>query len=250
MVVDLQKAGIWKRFAAWLLDFIFLSIIAVGMILLLSSVLNFDSYYSDYQQRREYYTEKYQLDEIDFDATLTQEQIDRVNAADEEMNADGQTMRLYNIIINMSLITVTFGLLLGTILLEFVVPLMLGNGQTVGKKAFSLGLIRNDSVKMNNLQLFARTVLGKFTIETMIPAYILLMILFGQMGVFGWLFLLVLALAQLICMIVTRGNCAIHDLLAGTIVVDVSSQQIFKSTDELIAYTKRIHAERAARKEY
>lgn len=250
MVVDLQKAGIWKRFAAWLLDFILMTVIAVGMIFLLSSVLDYDGYYNAYQEKYDYYMEKYQLADINFDEPLTQEETDRVNAADQEMGSDTEATRLYNIIINMALLMVTFGLLLGTLLLEFVVPLLLGNGQTVGKKAFALGLIRNDSVKMNNLQLFARTVLGKFTIETMIPAYILLMILFGQMGMFGWLFLLALLVAQLICLAVTRGNCAIHDLLAGTIVVDLSSQQIFKSTDELIAYTKRIHAERAARKEY
>lgn len=227
-----------------------MTIVATGMIFLLASVLNYDGYYQAYEKKYDYYMEKYQIAEINFDEPLTQEETDRVNTADAEMNSDTEATRLYNIIINMALLMVTFGLLLGTILMDFVVPLLLGNGQTLGKKVFAIGIIRNDSVKMNNLQLFARTVLGKFTIETMIPAYILLMIFFGQMGMMGWIFLGVLALAQIICLAVTQGNCAIHDLLAGTIVVDLSSQQIFKSTDELIAYTKRIHAERAARKEY
>ncbi len=250
MVVDLQKAGLWKRFAAWLLDIMVISVLAVGVGVLLSSILNYDSYFQQYDVKYNYYVEKYQLDEIDFEAALTQEEIDRVNTADREMAGDTEAVRLYNILINMSLLIITFSLLLGTLIPEFFIPLLLKNGQTLGKKAFSLGLIRTDGVKMNNMQLFARTVLGKFTIETMIPAYILLMIFFGEMGMFGWLFLGALLIVQLVCMGVTRTNSAIHDLIAGTVVVDISSQQIFKSTNELIAYTKRIHAEQAARKEY
>lgn len=250
MVVDLQKAGLWKRIAAWMLDAIVISVVAVGMGVLLSSLLNYDSYFQQYEVKYDYYVEKYRLDEIDFEAALTQEETDRVNAADQEMASDSEANRLFSVVINMSLLIVTFSLLLGTLIPEFILPLFLGNGQTLGKKAFSLGLIRTDGVKMNNLQLFARTVLGKFTVETMIPAYILLMIFFRQMGFIGWLFLFVLLAAQLITMGVTRTNSAIHDLIAGTVVVDISSQQVFKSTDELIAYTKRIHAEQAARKEY
>ena len=42
----------------------------------------------------------------------------------------------------------------------------------------------------------------------------------------------------------------IHDLLAGTVVVDVSSQMIFRTTDDLIAYKKKIAAEQSARQVY
>ena len=62
--------------------------------------------------------------------------------------------------------------------------------------------------------------------------------------------LFVLAVGQLACVIFTRGNCAIHDLMAGTIVVDYASQTIFKTTEDLIAYQKRMAAERAARAPY
>lgn len=250
MVVDLQKAGIWKRFAAWLFDFIMMITLAVGIMVLLSWILNFGSYYDAYEAKYEAYSQKYQLDQIDFDQELTQEEKDRVNAADAELVSDAEAVRLYNLLINLSLIIMTFGLLISAILLEFLLPMLLGNGQTLGKKAFSIGLIRNDSVRINNLQLFTRTVLGKFAIETMIPAYILMMILFNQMGTFGVIFMGLLAIAQLACLVLTRTNSAIHDLLAGTIVVDISSQHVFKDTEEMIAYTKRIHAEQAAREEY
>ena len=62
--------------------------------------------------------------------------------------------------------------------------------------------------------------------------------------------LLALLIGQVICVAVTRTRSAIHDLLAGTVVVDIASQKVFASTEDLIAYTKRVHAERAQRQEY
>ena len=53
-----------------------------------------------------------------------------------------------------------------------------------------------------------------------------------------------------VLMLVTKGNCAIHDLMAGTVVVDYNSQKIFNSPDELIEYQKEIAAEQARRQSY
>ena len=64
------------------------------------------------------------------------------------------------------------------------------------------------------------------------------------------LLLVGLAVGQVICLLVTRTNSAIHDKLAGTVAVDFSSQMIFRSTEDLIAYKTRIHAEEAAKKSY
>ena len=129
-------------------------------------------------------------------------------------------------------------------------PLILGNGQTVGKKVFSISVTRVDGVKLTTLQLFVRTLLGRFTIETMFPAYIIIMIIWGSLGMVGTVILVALLLLQLILMAATQNRSLIHDLLAGTVVVDHMSQKIFRTTDDLIAHKKRIAAERAARQEY
>jgi len=44
MYTDLQKASIWKRISAALLDVIFLSIVVAFFAMLLSSALGFDRY--------------------------------------------------------------------------------------------------------------------------------------------------------------------------------------------------------------
>ena len=181
---------------------------------------------------------------------MTDAQRQNYDAAYEALIADEPAMRAYNMVISLSMVITSAGILLAMLIWEFFVPLWLGNGQTLGKKIFSLCLMRNDGVKLNNLQLFARTVLGKFAVETMIPVYILMMLFWGTAGLGGTLLLFALALAQLLCIAFSRTNSAIHDFLAGTVVVDITSQMIFRTTEDLIAYKKRIAAEQAARQAY
>ena len=82
------------------------------------------------------------------------------------------------------------------------------------------------------------------------PVYILLMLFWGTLDLTGTLILAGLLVGQCVCVAVTRNNSAIHDLLAGTAVVDMASQTIFRSTGELIDYQKKLAAERAARQTY
>ena len=100
------------------------------------------------------------------------------------------------------------------------------------------------------MQLFTRSILGKYSIETMVPVLILMMIFWGTIGVLGPAVLFGLGAGQLAGVLFTRHNCAIHDLLAGTAVVDYASQTIFGSTEERIEYQKKAAAERAARAPY
>ena len=253
MGYDIQKAGMWKRIAAWMLDAILLSVLAVGFAYLLSTMLGYDTYGDTLNAAyARYETEYGVVFDITQDAYQSMDEAARQNydAAYAALIADQEAMYAYNMMLNLTLVITTGGLLLGIMLWEFMIPLWLGNGQTLGKRAFSLGLVREDGVKLNTMQLFVRTLLGKFTIETMIPVYILLMLFWGTIDLTGTLILLALLLGQAVCVGVTRNNSAVHDLLAGTVVVDMSSQTIFQSTEELIAYQKRVAAERAARQVY
>ena len=44
MIYDLQKAGLWKRIAAWMFDGILTGILAVGFGVLLSMLLGYDAH--------------------------------------------------------------------------------------------------------------------------------------------------------------------------------------------------------------
>ena len=253
MTNDLQKAGFWKRIAAWIFDGIFLSILAVGLGVLLSGLLGYDDCSAAVEDAYRRYEAEYgivfEITQEEYDA-LSAEKRQAYDGAYAALIADADAMYEYNRMLNLSLVITTGGILLACLLWEFFMPLRFGNGQTLGKKIFGLCLVRNDGVKVNTMQLFARTLLGKFTIETMIPVYILLMLFWGTMDLTGTLILGALALGQAVCVGMTRSNAAIHDLLAGTVVVDMASQTIFRSTEDLIAFQKKVAAERAARQSY
>ena len=253
MVTDLQKANLWKRIAAWVLDVMLICVLAVGAGALLASLLGYNDYYArlgeGYARYESQYGVEFDITQSDYLA-LSDTQRQNYDAAYGALIADEEVMHAYNMVTGQIMLIATLAILFGVLVLEFAVPLWLKNGQTVGKKVFALGVMRTDGVRITPVQLFVRTVLGKFTVETMIPVYVVLMLFFNITGFLGTLLLVGLGLTQIILLAVTKTNAQLHDLLAGTVVVDLSSQRIFKSTDELIAYTKRIHAEKAARQDY
>lgn len=236
-----------------MLDGILVVILATGIACLLSFVLGYDSYTDQVQAAYATYAEAYgvtfEITAQEYEA-MTEQALQNYDAAYSALVADKEAMYAYNMMMNLMLLITTLSILGAILLLEFVVPLILHNGQTVGKKVFNLGLVRTDGVKVNTMQLFTRTFLGKFAIETMIPVYVVLMLFWGNGGGMGLLLLLGLAIAQLVIVITSRSNAMLHDLMAGTAVVDISSQMIFPTTEDLIDFKKKVAAEQAARQAY
>lgn len=253
MVYDLQKASFLKRAAAWLLDAILVVILAVGIASLLSAVTGFDRYYNELMGSYDRYEAEYDVSfEVSREEYLSwpEEKQQAYDDAYEALIADEEAMYAYNMVVNLSLLVASFSILISVMGLEFVVPLLFKEGRTVGKRVFGLCVVRSDCVRMSNVQLFVRTLLGKFAVETMIPIYIIMMVFWGIMGMGGTLILFALLVAQIVILIANRRNAVIHDLLAGTAVVDYASQMIFEDREALLAYQKTIHAERAAKQEY
>ena len=176
MSTDLQKASLSKRIAAGILDAMLLLVVAVGFAALLTWALNYESHSTALQQAYSGYETQFGVEfNTDYEA-LTEAQKENFDAAYAALIADDDALYHYNMVVNLTILITTFSILLAMIALEFVVPLLLKNGQTVGKKVFSLGLMRTDAVQITPVQLFTRTVLGKFTVETMISVYIIILI--------------------------------------------------------------------------
>ncbi len=253
MMFDLQKASVLKRFSAWLLDMILLVVLIAGVAGLISKIVGFDGYADQLQEHYSRYENEYgvvfEITQEEYDA-LTPEERENYDAAAAALTSDQEATYVYNMLINLTLTIVSLSILFGYLLTEFVVPLFLGNGQTAGKKVFGLALMRTNGVKINGICLFIRTLLGKYTIETMIPVLVVVMLMFGTTGMLGTVVLLGLGIVQIAMMIATRTNSAIHDKLADTVVVDMASQMIFQSEEELLEYKKSVSAEAAAKQAY
>ena len=250
---DLQKASLLKRLAAGIFDGILLAVLAVGCGLLLSWLLNYNSLNAQlddmYQTYETQYSVKFDLSGAEYEA-LSETDRARYDEAYRALTKDPDVLYTYNLVIHMTILITTFGILLAVLVLELVIPLILKNGQTIGKKIFGIGLMRTDGVEMNTMQLFVRTVLGKFTLEIMIPVYMIIMIGFNSIGITGALVLALIGLTEIIMLAVTRTNSLIHDMLAGTVAVDLASQTIFRTTEDILAYKKKIQAEQANRADY
>lgn len=253
MIYDLQKASLLKRASAWLLDMILLCILVVGVASMMSGLLKYDGYYNTLNSCKEKYEVQYgvkfDIAEDDYNAK-TPEEKKLYEEAMAAMNADEEALVAYNMIVNLSMVIVSISVLAAYLVLDFAVPLLFGNGQTVGKKIFAIGVMKTSGVKVNTISLFVRTVLGKFTIETMIPLLLAIMMLMGLVGVVAPMIILMLGVIQVVLMITSKTNSPIHDAMAQTVTVDIQSQMIFGDEDQLMEYKKRAHEEMVRRQSY
>lgn len=251
MGVDLQKASMWKRISAWLFDTILLACMVCLFGVILSFGLDFDGQYDKLNAHYVRYESQYG---IDFDVTQeayalmdAQEKAEyeeKYNRAYEALIADTEAMRQYGLVVNLVMLIMSIGTLLAYLLMELLIPIWLKNGQTLGKKIFNISVVRVDSVKLSGVQLFVRTILGKYAIGTMVPVYVLILLFMGSLGILGIAILAGLVIAQAVCLLAGGEGRAIQDRLAGTVVVDFASQRIFKNREELAAYTEWVQSEK------
>ncbi len=253
MMLDLQKASVLKRVSAFLLDIILLLILITGFAFVLSLATGYDGYNERLEAVEQTYEEKYG---VSFDISeeeynkMTEDQRKYFDEAYAEFAKDEDALYLYNMQFNLILLISTVSILLAYVVLELILPLVFKNGQTVGKKIFGIALMHTNGVRLSTLALFVRTVLGKFTLETMIPVYIFIMAVFGTLGLTGTIMLLLILVLQIGVILITKTNSCIHDLLANTVAVDLSSQMIFDSVDAMNEYKKKIHAEQVKNADY
>ena len=253
MRFEIQRADFWKRISAFLFDIILLGIVIVGAAAALSAILGYDKHMAVVEQVEKEYTEKYgvntELTEEEM-AALSAEERAIYDAYDEARQKDERLIIGYNMLFSIALAITSVGILVGYIVMELVVPIFFKNGQTLGKKIFGIAVVHTNGVRLRGQAHFVRVIIGKCLIEAIVPAYFIIMILFGSLGIVGLVVLVLMAGLQLFALISTRTRSAIHDLISDTVVVDMASQMIFENADELIAYKTKIHEEMVNRKEY
>jgi uncharacterized RDD family membrane protein YckC len=242
----------WKRISAALLDAILIFVVIEGIALLMMALTGFNSLV----ERRDALEEKY-ITMYDIDRDMSVEELNalpneqklayqaKVEAANKAYQDDPEVSEVFRKLFSLSILTTTFSTLIAFLILEFMVPLLFKNGQTLGKRIFSIGVIRIDGVKISPVILFARNILGKCTIGTLVPMYLIMMVSFGLLGLVGLIVLGALLLAQVIMFFFTKYHTPIHDKFAQTLTVDISTQLVFDSPEELLEYKKRIAAEQA-----
>lgn len=258
MIYDLQKANGFKRISAFLFDIIIFFIIAVGLACVFAIIFGVDAKQAELETYHNEYTDRYKEEYgIDLDAksaeeiaALPEEERAIYEQANTEWQNDERVLKVNAAVYSLFILVISLSLLFTFLIVEFAVPLFLKNGQTLGKKIFGVGVMRLDCVRMTAPLLFVRGILGKFTIETMVPLLILLLIIIGQAGIVGLIALVLILVLQIVVIIATKTHSAVHDILSSTVVIDLASQMIFDTAEDMLEYKKKIHAESAEKSPY
>lgn len=259
---DFQKPNIWKRISAAFLDIILVLMVAVLIAWVIFTSLGSQTYSDRLDAKNAEYAEKYgvvpteEKPYLRMDPTteeyekFTEEEKKALENAYLDLNNDAEALQLLEMLLSITLLTMTFSILISQLIFEFVIPLILKNGQTIGKKVFGIGVMREDGVKVTAPLMFIRALLGKYTIETMIPIYLFILIQFGLMGIIAYAIIALILITQVVAVCATRTHSAIHDKFSRTVTVDFQSQKIFDTVEEMLEYKQRIHAELADNTDY
>lgn len=247
MIYDLQKASILKRISAFLLDFILICILATGFGALLSLIVKFDATYNEIVAYQELFKEA-GIESI----ALTAEQVEALSPtarAVYDENIGGIKIAVSSCVSKAFLI-ISLGLFFANLIVEFVVPLCFKNGQTLGKKIFSVGVMQINGVRLKAVALFVRSMLGKYAIETMVPLSLLLIFFFVANEAMLFILFVALYIFQIVLFFVSKRRAFIHDALSSSVVIDMQTQMIFNTYEELVAYKEEQHRQEAEKAEY
>lgn len=249
-MLDFYKAHVLKRIAAYVIDLILLCAITAGVVVGMFSALDYDTYDSELKTYYAQYEEKYGVDldlARDEIIELPEEEQKKYEDAYEALNKDDRALFLLNQTVKITLLSIAVGLLVGYLILEVMIPLILKNGQTVGKKALGLCVMHKYQVRVGVMQVIFRAIVGKYFLETLIPVMMYLLRYFGALNTTASLVLAIIVMVQAFIVFFSQANCGIHDKLFNTVVADFKKQYIFDTLDERIDYEEAYEKEMAKR---
>ena len=250
MSFSIQRANFWKRFSAWLVDTVLVFLLAMAIFIPLMEIPQISSLSEELSSIQTIYKEEIET-QYSINLDLTEEEYNALSPNDKTqydtasdalnqiLTADARFMELRADRLSVMFTIACITLFVGILLAHFVLPLILKNGQTLGKKTFGIAVMRTNGVKISAVQLFIRSMVGLFAIETMAVIFLLTIFPVGSIAA------ILVQCLQIGVMIKTPHNGSIHDLLADTAVVEFISQRIFETEEERVEYLARLEREAA-----
>lgn len=257
MSFSLQKANFWKRISAFIFDAILAFCLILGVGIGVSFLLDYDTKVDTLKAVRTEIETQFEFDKYGLSFDLSEEEYKKLDDATKQIYDDAnkaflqdeRTGASFRELMLLAILNVAVSVFVADLVIYFVVPILFKNGQTLGKKCFGLAVIRSSGVKVSKPILLIRSMIGRFAMETMVPLTIVSMILLGMLGAVGIITLVLFAGLEIGVFLATKTNSCIHDLVSDTVVVDMSSQQIFETVEERIAYDEEQAAIKAAEAE-
>lgn len=195
-----------KRIVAYIIDILIVTVVVSAI----SMIPRIDPYKKDYEKAYNEY----------LDIVSDAQNENSVDYKDRiiELNYDIYKYRVVSNIISVISLVGYFGILQ-----------MVMNGQTVGKKVLKIKVVSNNGKKLNFGNYFLRTLILNnifFTVINMIAVYILKGSNFYYFTYIVNMLQSTIYMILIIMMVLRKDNRGLHDLLAGTKVIDVGSEDV------------------------
>lgn len=212
-----------KRIVAYIIDILIVTVVVSAI----SMIPRIDPYKKDYEKAYNEY----------LDVVSDAQNENSVDYKDRiiELNYDIYKYRVVSNILSVISLVGYFGILQ-----------MIMNGQTVGKKVLKIKVVGNNGKKLNFGNYFLRTLILNnifFTVINMIAVYILKGSNFYYFTYIVNMLQSTIYMILIIMMVLRKDNRGLHDLLAGTKVIDVGSEDV-----TIIEEKKETIKEKAERK--
>ena len=231
---DILKAGLLKRFSSFLLDFILLVLLSALFIWMLGVITNYNWYntrlINAYERYETKHSVSFSITEGEYNSYTDEEKLAYDNAY-RDLYGDENAVSDYRRVTVLTFFNTLMGVFLSFLILEFIIPLILKNGITIGKKIFGLKVMRRKGYRINWVTLFIRTFTGKYLIETALPLFLFLLCLFSPSAIIP-LIAVAIFISDILLLFCTPLHLALHDLVSSTVVVDSSCRIYEKSEDE------------------
>lgn len=224
------KASMNKRAGAYFIDIILYLVLVTGVLYIMSFIVG---YHENFDLLEQKYIEHgvYVLKNGVYELCL--ESDPECLAASNRFYEDPKAVYYLTRATELSVLMITLSTFVTSLIYEFIVPLFLKNGQTIGMKIMRVGLIDNEGVKVTPIQIFIRFLFGKYIICMLIPIYGFIYMGFNVGG--GLLGLIVLVSVPIINLIMTYGTqtkSGIANSIAKVYAIDLDDTYIFKNKEE------------------
>lgn len=220
-----------KRIGAFILDFICIIIILVGLCLLFSVLFGYDQTNEALDLKYIEYGIKYYDEENNLLIT---------KGTDEELallwnlfDQDAEAVHLWERIVDLSLIIPILSLTLSMLIFEFLIPLIMKHGRSIGRYVFKIGLITNEEIEVKGIHLFIRFLFGKLIINSLIPLICLLLVYLNLANFLSVMILFCILIINLAFIIFSKNHIGISDRLAKVYPCEMEGQTFFNSVEEL-----------------
>lgn len=220
-----------RRIAAFILDFISVLIVAIGVGYLTATFIGYDKTQKALDAK---YVE-YQIKEYNDEGKLIiSEASDEILAIRwNQFEQDEEACRLWDEMVDKTLPIPIVGITMALLIFELIVPLCLKNGRTIGMYVFKISLITKEDIQVKFKNIFIRFLFGKLLVNAILPILCFLMFYFNRANFIIVCILMTILLSNLFLLISSKRHITVPDYFGSVFPCDTEGQFFFETIDEL-----------------